>query len=72
LATRIAKLTERDAAAKMLVTVGVATRTAERALPRDFDGEHGNVSGEDPAPGGQDLPSCNAGIGTWASHVHGK
>ena len=55
-AAEIAESLERDAAAQVRVSIGVTSRAAERALPRDLDRKHGDVAGENSAPSGEDLP----------------
>ena len=41
LALEVADLAERDVAAEVIVAVGVAARTLQRALARDFDRQRG-------------------------------
>jgi hypothetical protein len=54
-ALAIRQRAQRVAAAEMLIAVRVTTRTAERALAGDFDGEIGAVSGKNLAPGSDDA-----------------
>ena len=51
LALQIANIAQRDAAAEMLIAIGVTTGAAKRALTRDFDREVRSVPCEDPSPG---------------------
>jgi len=55
LALSIRERPQRLAAAEMVVAVRVASRTTERAFPRDFDGEIRAESGKDFAPGSDDA-----------------
>ena len=51
LALEVADLAQREVAAEMIVAVGVAAGTAERAFAGDLDGERRRVAGEDSTPG---------------------
>jgi hypothetical protein len=66
----VAELAESDSAAQVLVTIGIAPGTAERALASDFDGEQGNSAGEDASPGGEQLAWAKAWIGNWRRRSH--
>ena len=50
LALQIADVAQRDAAAEVIVAVGIAARTAERAFARDFDREVRSITEQDLAP----------------------
>src|SRR5579864_6897197 len=70
IATEVAQLAQRHIAAQVHVPVGVAARTAERALARDFDREERHSSRKDTAPGRQDFSSSKTR--TWnKSSRHG-
>ena len=50
LALEVADLAQREVAAEMIVAVGVAAWTVQRALARDLDGKRWSVAGEDASP----------------------
>ena len=60
LALEVANLAQREVAAQVVVAVGIAAGTVQRALARDFDRERGRVAAEDPSPGREDaLPMAS-------------
>src|SRR5687768_13452604 len=66
LALAVGHCAERLAAAKMVVAIGVATRTAQGAFARVFEGKIGAASGEDLTPGADDaFHSPDASTTSW-------
>jgi hypothetical protein len=51
----IADLTERDGATEMIVAVGVAAGTSERAFAGDFDRKRRTIAAKDSPPRGDDT-----------------
>jgi len=50
IATFVGELAQGDFAAEVVISVGIAARTMQRALARDLDGEQGSVAEEDLTP----------------------
>src|SRR5690242_7628961 len=53
ISAQVVQLTQCDSAAQVPVSIGVASGTAQRTLPRDLDGKHRNPAAQHPAPGGK-------------------
>jgi hypothetical protein len=67
-AMEIVELAKRGFAAEVQVAVGIAARAGERTFASDFDGEHGDFTGENIAPGGEDFTLGEAWIGSGGEH----
>jgi hypothetical protein len=48
--TEVAQLAESHSAAQMSIAVGITSGTRKRAFPRNFDGKHGDVAGQNSSP----------------------
>ena len=55
LTLEVTYLTQRDLAAEVVVTVGIAAWAAQRALARNLDGKRRSVPREDPSPSRKDA-----------------
>lgn len=67
-AMEIIELTKRSLAAEVRIAVSVAAGTGERTFASDFDGEHGDFTGENIPPGRENFTLGEAWIGSGGRH----
>ena len=67
-AAEIVELAKRRFAAEVRFAVGVTARAGERAFSSDFDGEHGDFTGENISPGRENFALCEARVRSGGGH----
>ena len=67
-AMEIIELAKRSLAAEVRIAIGITARTGEGAFASDFDGKHGDFTGENIPPGRENFTFGDAWIGTDGGH----
>jgi hypothetical protein len=58
-AAQVIQLSKSNAAAQVISAVRIATRSVQRTLPRDFEGQQRTVTAEHPPPRGKHAPGIH-------------